>query len=127
MSSGRYASKPFQLWPVVLALIVLTAGCERDPNVQKQKYFVNGNSYFDQGKYREATIEYLNAIQIDKGFGDAHYRLAQSYLRLGIWAGAYQELLRTTELQPNNLRSISGRSFFRPSSSSRRRIVRKTS
>src|ERR1700688_3161100 len=85
--------------------LMLMAGCLRDPNVRKQKYLASGNSYFDQGKYREATIQYLNAIQIDKGFVDAHYRLAQSYARQGIWAGAYQELLQTANLQPDNLRA----------------------
>jgi len=54
-----------------VAVLMLFAGCARDPNVRKQKYLATGNAYFDQGKYREATIEYLNAIQIDKGFAEA--------------------------------------------------------
>jgi tetratricopeptide (TPR) repeat protein len=91
---------------VLLSIIVaLIAGCTRDLNIRKQKYLASGNRYFDQGKYREAAIQYLNAIQIDKNFGDAHYRLAQSYLRQGIWAGAYQELMSTTELQPDNIKA----------------------
>ena len=97
-----------------------------NPNILKQKYLASGNSYFDQGKYREATIQYLNAIQIDKAFSEAHYRLAQAYLRQGIWAGAYQELLRTADLQPENLRAqidLSEHSYFPPSSLSKRRIT----
>ena len=93
------------LFPILAMCLALIAGCARDPNIRKQKYLASGNSYFDQGKYREASIQYLNAIQIDKSFVDAHYRLAQAYSRQGIWAGAYQELLQTTELQPGNLKA----------------------
>src|ERR1700722_4745971 len=94
------------LAPLILgAALMLMAGCMRDPNVRKQKFLASGNSYFDQAKYREATIQYLNAIQIDKGFAEAHYRLAQAYLRQGIWTGAYEELLRTTDLQPSNAKA----------------------
>jgi len=103
MNSGLYARKLGIV--AVLILLTLLAGCARDPNVRKQKYLASGNAYFDQGKYREATIEYLNAIQIDRGFAEAHYRLAQAYLRQGIWTGAYGELLRTTDLQPSNAKA----------------------
>ena len=47
----------------------------------------------------------LNAIQIDKNFADANYQLAQAYARQGIYAGAYQELPRTAELQPKNTKA----------------------
>jgi Tfp pilus assembly protein PilF len=93
---------PFLILAVCLGL---AAGCARDPNIRKQKYLASGNSYFDQGKYREASIEYLNALQIDKTFAEAHYRLAQAYEHQGIWAGAYQELVRTTDLQPDNVKA----------------------
>ena len=91
---------------VVSALAAtLLLGCSRDPNVRKQSYFESGNKYFEQSKFREAAIEYQNAIQIDNKYADAHYRLAQCYLRQGIWSGGYQELIRTTELQPDNLKA----------------------
>lgn len=97
-------SRKFQF--LILAMcLALIGGCARDPNIRKQKYLASGTSYFDQGKYREAAIQYLNAIQIDKSFADAHYRLAQAYSRQGIWAGAYQELLQATDLQPDNLKA----------------------
>ena len=84
----------------ILALVL--SACSRDPNVRKQKYFESGQHYFQQGKYREAAIEFSNAIQIDPGFVEAHYRLAQSYLKVQQWSPAYQELSRTIELQPEN-------------------------
>src|SRR6185437_6982966 len=94
-----------RLWMVFLLGVVVLVGCTRDPNARKQSYVATGNKYFDQGKYREAAIEYLNAVQIDKAYADAHYRLAQCYLREGIGAGAYQELSKTVDLQPNNAKA----------------------
>src|ERR1700693_331501 len=83
---------------------VLT-GCSRDPNVRKQKYFDSGEKYFAQGKYHEASIQYLNAIQIDSRFAQAHYDLSQAYLKLGDTNRAFQELTRTVELTPDNYRA----------------------
>jgi tetratricopeptide (TPR) repeat protein len=84
------------------AVILFSSACSRDPNVRKQKYFDSGQQYFAQGKYREAAIEFFNAIQIDQGFAEAHYRLAECYLKVQQWSPAYQELSRTVELQPEN-------------------------
>ena len=91
-------------WFLCIA-VLLTAtgvGCSRDPNVRKQKFFEQGNRDFEQGKYPEALIFYGRALRIDPRFPEAHYRMARCHLKLGSWAGAYQELQRTIELQPEN-------------------------
>ena len=80
-------------------------GCSRDPNVRKQKYLDSGEKYAAEGKYREASIQYLNAIQIDSRFAQAHYDLSQAYLKLGDTNRAFQELNRTVELAPDNYRA----------------------
>ena len=87
------------LIPVLLLGFV---GCTRDPNVRKQKYFESGQKYFSEAKYREAAIQFSNAVQIDPRFAEAHYQLSQAYLRLGDTSRAYQELGRTLELTPDN-------------------------
>src|SRR5919204_531633 len=88
---------------VVLALAATSfVACSRDPNVRKQKYFESGQRYFDKGKYREAAIQFGNAVQVDPRFAQAHYRRAQSFLKLQQWTQAYQELNRTVELEPDN-------------------------
>jgi tetratricopeptide (TPR) repeat protein len=83
-------------------MATLFSACSRDPNVRKQKYFQSGQRYFEKGKYREAVIEFVNAIKIDPRFAEAHHQLAETYLRLQQGQGAYQELTRTVELQPEN-------------------------
>ena len=92
----------------LLACSVLAAmftGCSRDPNVRKQKYLDSGEKYSAEGRYREASIQYLNAIQIDSRFAQAHYDLSQAYLKLGDTNRAFQELTRTVELAPDNYRA----------------------
>ncbi len=83
----------------------LLTGCSRDPNVRKQKYFDSGGKYFAEGKYREAIIQYSNAVQIDSRFAAAHYQLAQAYLKTGDSNRAFQELTRTVELAPDNYKA----------------------
>ena len=89
------------------SLLVAAAftGCSRDPNVKKQKYFESGEKYFAEAKYREAAIEYSNAIQIDSRFAQAHYQLSQAYLKLGDTNRAFQELNRSVDLAPDNYRA----------------------
>src|ERR1700680_4226065 len=94
-------------WAASALAGALLLGCSRDPNARKQKYFESGTQYFQAQKYREAAIEFQNAIQLDPRFLRAHYQLAQSYLRQSLWNGAYQELLRITDLDPHNTDALS--------------------
>ena len=73
--------------------------------MRKQKYLDSGEKYFAEGKYREAAIQYSNAIQIDSRFAQAHYELSQTYLKLGDSNRAFQELNRTVDLAPDNYRA----------------------
>lgn len=91
-----------RLFLVCSLVAALFTGCSRDPNVRKQKYFESADRYFAKGKYREAAIQYSNAIQVDSRFAQAHYRLGETYLKLRDWNRAYQELSRATELNPDN-------------------------
>ena len=90
---------------VFFAAAAVLAGCHGDPNARKQKYFESGQRYSAEGKYREAAIQFSNALKIDKGYADAHYALAQTYVHLGQFSGAYAELARTVELQPTNYKA----------------------
>src|SRR5579863_2541325 len=62
-------------------LAAVVTGCSRDPNVRKQKYFESGERYYDGGKYREAAIQYSNAVQVDSRFAQAHYKLGETYIK----------------------------------------------
>ena len=78
----------------------LTVGCHRDPNKQKQRYLESGKRYADQGKLKEATIQFANALKVDHNFAEAHYQLSKVLLKQGSVMPAYGELMRTVDLQP---------------------------
>jgi tetratricopeptide (TPR) repeat protein len=90
---------------LLLATVTLLAGCHTDPNVRKQKYLESGKRFSAEGKYREAAIQFSNAVKIDKSYADAHYELAQAYEHLGQYGAAFGELGRTVELQPENYKA----------------------
>src|SRR4029077_11862499 len=85
---GMLDRKLNKFWSFNITLFLtacLVAGCSRDPQVRKKKFLDKGNAYFDKGQYREAIIEYQNAIQIDSKYADAYYHLAQALMKQGDW------------------------------------------
>ncbi len=80
-----------------------TTGCSRDPNKQKQKYLESGKRYANEGKLKEATIQFSNALKVDHNFATAHYELAKVYIKQGSMLPAYAELMRSVDLQPSNV------------------------
>jgi tetratricopeptide (TPR) repeat protein len=88
---------------LILPLLLLAAGCDRDPKVARQKFLDKGNDYFKRDKYKEASIMYRRALQRDLRFGEAWYRLGLTNMRLGLLGEAHRDFVRATELDPNNL------------------------
>jgi cellulose synthase operon protein C len=92
--------------PLLLALLLpastLVFSCNRDPAVRRQKAIERGDREFNQGKYPEAIIYYGQALQADTHSALAHYKLAQSYVKVGSWSAAFREFARTVELEPDN-------------------------
>lgn len=87
------------------ALMAAVTGCRHDPNVQKQKYLESGKRYASEAKYKEAAIQFSNALKVDRNFAEAHYQLGTVYLKMGSVMPAYAELSRTVALQPSNLQA----------------------
>jgi tetratricopeptide (TPR) repeat protein len=86
---------------VVVALMALSS-CSRDPNVAKKRYLDSGNKYFDKGNYKAAVLMYRDALQKDKKFGEAHYRLGLTYLKMNNLAEGVRSLRRSTEFLNHN-------------------------
>src|SRR5881396_505419 len=87
---------------VVLAALLGTVSCSRDPNVVKKRYLDSGNKYFEKGRYKEAVIQYKNALKRDGKYGAAHYKLAITAIRLNDATSAVLSLRRAIELIPPN-------------------------
>src|SRR5579864_5229449 len=95
----RWRQKTFVFCAAFLLLGGLfSAGCNRDP----KKFVAKGNQAFDQGKYPDAIIYYGRALQLDPRSAEAHFKMAQTQLKMRSWSAAFAELQRTLELQPDN-------------------------
>jgi putative PEP-CTERM system TPR-repeat lipoprotein len=87
---------------LILALGLAAASCSKDPEKAKKEYLESGNAYYAQQKYKEAAVEYRNAIQQDPKFGIARYKLAETYAKLDDPRRAYREYIRAADLMPDD-------------------------
>ena len=102
-SIGGWQRRSVPAVGLTLALF-LVAGCHRDPNVRKQKYLESGQRYEKDGKYREAVIQFSNALKIDRNFGAAHYELGETYLKMHKWNEARDSFAAILQHFPRSAR-----------------------
>jgi tetratricopeptide (TPR) repeat protein len=86
---------------VFLAALALVS-CSRDPNVAKRRYLESGNKYFEKGKYKEARLMYKDALQKDRLWGPAYYKLGLTETKLGSWGQAVQAFRRAIPQLPES-------------------------
>jgi tetratricopeptide (TPR) repeat protein len=85
-------------WLAVIVLCLLVSlACSRDPNVVSQKYVESGNKYFNNGKYKEASIMYKKAIAKWGKNGEAYYKLGLTEIKLGRLGEAIGALRRAAD------------------------------
>jgi tetratricopeptide (TPR) repeat protein len=92
--------RSIRLIAIIVAVLLGLASCSRDPNVVKKRYLESGNKYFDNGRYKEASIQYRNALKRDPKYGAAHYKLALVSIKAGDFGGAVSALRKAVELIP---------------------------
>ena len=95
--------KRFLVCLVIAATAI--AGCNRDPKVKAQKYAAAGDSYVAQKKYKEAILEYRNALAAQPTRADLHYKLAKAYMETGDPVKAYGSYSQAADLDPSNLQA----------------------
>ena len=88
---------------VPLTLLFATAACSKDPEVVKREYVRSGDAYVAKKQYKEAAIEYRNAVQQDAKFGEARAKLADAYLEAGDVENAVRENIRAADGLPNDV------------------------
>lgn len=87
-----------------LVLILAAFGCRTNPEVAKLEYTRSGDRYVEQKKYYEAIVQYRNALQQDPRFGQARYKLADTYALVGDNDNAIREYIRAADLLPNDVK-----------------------
>jgi putative PEP-CTERM system TPR-repeat lipoprotein len=90
-----FSRKSVVTWALALTVV---AGCSKNA----QQYYESGNKYFAAQRFKEAVVEYRNAVQKDPRLGDAHFKLAETYVRLGEPAGAVREYVYAADLLPGS-------------------------
>jgi tetratricopeptide (TPR) repeat protein len=92
----------FLAFTALFVALAAVSGCHGNPDVAKEKYLESGKRYSAEGKWREAAIQFTNALKIDRNYPEANYELAKVYMHLGQPRPAYAAFQRTVDLDPVN-------------------------
>jgi tetratricopeptide (TPR) repeat protein len=84
-----------------LVLILSLSGCHKAAEDVKD-YLEKGVTYYKQGDYSKARLEFRNVIQIDKKQSSAFYHLALIDEKEQNWPGMFANLSQVVILDPKN-------------------------
>src|SRR4051794_25082851 len=85
-----------------LFLSVLLASSCSNPEKDKVRHVQRGDNYATEKRDEFAVVEYASAVKIDPKFGEARFKLAQTYERLGNLQAAAPEYIRAADALPDN-------------------------
>ena len=86
---------------LIATSLVTFAACSRDPATRTREYIASGDAFARAGKYREASVEYRNAIKVTPTSAEAHEKLADAAARAQDPQTAAGAILRVAELKPD--------------------------
>jgi len=84
----------------VLALAPLLVSCSESLNEGATRHERRGDAYVEQDQFREAVIEYKNAVRDRPDHSGLHWKLASSALKTGDVPAAATALRRVVQLDP---------------------------
>jgi Flp pilus assembly protein TadD len=76
--------------------------CSSTPTELVAKHTKRGDEYAKKEKYKEAVIEYKNAVKAGPKDAALRFKLAKSALEARDFPTAFQELQKAVELDPGN-------------------------
>jgi tetratricopeptide (TPR) repeat protein len=83
----------------LFAIVLAATGCRRSADHYLQK----GNSLFEAGDFRNASLNYRKAVQIDSRSGEACYRLGLAEMKLENPQSAFHAFSRAAGLLPERM------------------------
>ncbi len=86
----------------IFIFLAAAISCSTDPNVAKKRYLGLGDKYFDRGNYKSADIMYRRALEKDKLYGPAYYKLALTYLKEDNLSLAVSDFRKAVDLLPKD-------------------------
>ena len=99
LAAGIYAKV------LIIALCLLITSCGGSER-KFTKHVEKGKEYYASSRYKEAAIEFKNAIQIKPDDAKTHYGLGLAYLKLGgptYLPAAFKSFSKAAELDPDHL------------------------
>jgi tetratricopeptide (TPR) repeat protein len=81
--------------------IAWNAACS-DPQATKRRHVERGDQYLSKNNLDAAAIEYANAVRLDPQFGEARFKLAQTYEQIGNLRAAFAEYVRAADALPDD-------------------------
>ena len=93
----------FSRWLLLLTVVLaITNGCARSPEAKKTRHLERGNQYFAKEQYRDAMLEYRNALRIDPKNAEATRQLGLAHFHAGELVQSFARLVRAKEMEPGN-------------------------
>jgi len=89
----------------ILLVLMALSGCSRDPKIKRDKYFASGQKYLDNKKYEEASIQFRNALRIDKEHVPSYLGIAQAFQQLGNHQNAIAAYQQVIKLDGKNVKA----------------------
>lgn len=68
---------------IAVLIIFSLVSCGGSPEKKFASHMQKEKEYLNSSQYKEAAIEFKNAVQIDPKNADSHYNLARAYLKTG--------------------------------------------
>lgn len=96
--SGRF-------WAIVISSFILVS-CSSDPAALVSRHVKRGDEYMASEKYREAVIEYKNAVKEVPNDSALRLKLANASIQAKDIRTAFQELQKAVELDPENYKAM---------------------
>jgi Tfp pilus assembly protein PilF len=87
--------------------VMIATGCSKDPQTAKREYVRSGDAYAAKKQFKQAVIQYRNAVQVDAKFGEAREKLADAYFQLGAVENAVAEVENAIRRAPDRSASYS--------------------
>ncbi|TFG61297.1 MAG: tetratricopeptide repeat protein [Deltaproteobacteria bacterium] len=89
-----------------IPLAMFLFSCSRSPEATLAKHVKRGDEYVREEKFKEAVIEYKNAVKAVPKDSGAHWKLAKAAIEAKDVQTAFAELQETVELDPNNYEAL---------------------
>ena len=89
-----------------IVVAVFLGSCDRSPEGKLAKHVKRGDEYVKEEKFKEAVIEYKNAVKAVPQDSAAHWKLAKASIEAKDIRMAFAELTKTVELDPNNFEAL---------------------